>query len=171
MAHYRARGESDGRKRRFRLMLYAARPDAIHAEVVAPVGGTVLILDGNERRMSLSFVRERTAYVGEASRDAGAFLLGIELGARELVAAVLEGQVPDGVTLERSGEPGTYPESLVLSTADSRFELELRRLRELPSGSRLADGEPPAGFEQRPLRELRGVEAPAELEAPHPGRG
>lgn len=171
VALYRVRGEIDGRKRRFRLMLFAGLPDAIHAEVIAPVGGTVLILDGHEHRVSVAFVRERTAYVGDASSDAARYLLGFELGAAELVDAVLGGTTPPGIEIERDGEPGRYPDRLVLRSDRARLEMELRRVQSLPAGSRLGLAEPPAGFELRPLDELDAVEAVPELEAPHPSRG
>ena len=65
---YRARLEHpDGSSDRFKLLLHAALPDRLHGEVLAPVGGTVLIFDGGGGRMAVTFVRDRVSFVGPAS--------------------------------------------------------------------------------------------------------
>lgn len=171
VAQYRARGEIDGESRRFRLMLYAEAPDAIHAEVVAPIGGTVLIVDGNDDEIAVSFVRDRLAFVGRSTSDAADYLLGFPLAPSELVTLLQSGRAPEGIGVEREGGATLYPERLVIETEGARLELERRRVRPLPAGSVLGDAQVPPGFERRPLEALRAIEAVPEMQAPQSGRG
>ncbi|ANM28787.1 hypothetical protein ABI59_02915 [Acidobacteria bacterium Mor1] len=154
---YKARvTREDGRSRRFRLLLYAEAPDRLHAEAVAPVGGTQLIVDGNASRLSIALVRDKLAFAGEPTGSDLERIVGSPVSPAELVRALLEGAPPSdaGITVERTGEGG-LPTTFSIRSGGHRLELELRRTdRTTPKGGLLASGEPPDGFETYPLSDL-----------------
>lgn len=171
VALYRASSvDADGRARRFRLWLWAERPDRLHAEVLTPVGGTALVVDAGGGRLSVADVAERAAFVGAADGDGLARLLGVEVTVTSLVGALLDGREPGGgVLLERApAGAGVLPERLALRHDGRSLELELRRRVALaPDADVPGSGEPPAGFELAPLeglgaRELPGIDEGAE---------
>ncbi len=154
---YKARvTREDGRSRRFRLLLYAESPDRLHAEAVAPVGGTQLIVDGNASRLSIALVRDKLAFAGQPTGADLERIVGSPVSPRELVQALLEGDPPSGqgIAVERTGPPG-LPEGFTIRSGGHRLELELRRTeRTTPHVGMLASGAPPDGFEIYPLSDL-----------------
>jgi hypothetical protein len=163
---YKARLEpTEGKIRRFRLMLFATLPDRIHGEVVSPLGSTVLIFDGGGGQLSVTFVRDRIAFVGPADGAALEAVLGLDLPLEELVRALLVGELASTrhrITRTASRDPG-LPDSLEI--ADGRQLLQLRLKKRQPlrtSDAELGRGEPPPGMERRPLSELRLHELPIE---------
>ena len=156
---YRARIVADGgEERRFRLLLYAVLPDRVHAEVLSPLGAPLLLVDGGEGRLAVTFVREGDAFVGPSSPDALGHVLGLPLGLGELVPVILTGKgTASGWRCERQpeGTPG-LPQRLVLEAeGGARLLLELKGLRPLAADPEtLGTGQAPAGVRLRPLDEL-----------------
>lgn len=148
-------------ERRFRLLLYAALPDRVHAEVLSPLGTPLLLVDGGAGRLAVTFVREGEAFVGRATAEALDHVLGVRLDLGDLVRAILtgEGSAP-GLLLERSPDdtPG-LPERLRLrARSGGSLELDLKGTRPLVADPRaLGSGRPPEGVVERPLRELAGA--------------
>lgn len=156
VALYRARmtreGESD---RRFRLWLFAARPDRIHAEALSPLGTTHWIVDGGAGQLAVTAVRERITWAGDESPAAVAALLGLELSLTDLVDAVLGAEPLPAAVLRRTGTARQLPERLVLRTAEATLDLRLDRHMWVgrPS-SELGTGRVPPDAEWRPLEDL-----------------
>lgn len=144
----------------------------MHAEAIAPVGGTVLILDGGPDRVAVSWVRERVAFVGAPDPAVLGRLLGVRAGLPELVGALLEGPAGlgaagAGLRVEREGAPGRLPQRLVVSSDDGRIELERRDLRPAPADTAaLGRGDALEGFDVRPLAAMLDLPLPDELRAP-----
>jgi hypothetical protein len=162
---YRARLEHpDGSSDRFKLLLYAALPDRLHGEVLAPVGGTVLIFDGGEGRMAVTFVRDRVSYVGPASPGNMEKLIAIPLELEALVRALLEGEeVGGGLAVVREPDGEGLPRRLELFSGDRGLRLELKRYRPLRAPAEaLGTGRPPDGMEVHPLEQLEPIEYVAE---------
>ncbi len=168
MGVYRGRIEGEGeRPRKFRLLLFAALPDRIHAEIVSPVGSTEMILDGGGGRLAVTLVREKIAFVGDADSGAMNRVLGVRLGVAELVRGILTDEPTDSsdVTLRRvESESPPLPERVEIESGASRLSLELKRVRPVRfRSSGIGTGKPPEGIEDlRPLDEL-------ELEGVPPG--
>ena len=173
---YKARvTREDGRSRRFRLLLYAELPDRLHAEAVAPVGGTQLIVDGNAERLSIALVRDKLSFAGPPTGEDLRRIVGASLRPEQLVSALLRGCphppapnppatdasatpstscAQEGYSYRREGAPG-LPERFELRSGGHRLELELRRVqRSKPTGSALGSGDPPPGFERYPISDL-----------------
>jgi hypothetical protein len=155
---YRARLEQAGeRPRRFRLLLWAARPDRLHAEILSPLGTTELILDAGAGRLAVTVVDEAVAYEGPVTADALERTVGIRVESAALVAALLDGEPPGGdVTVERrGGAPGRLPARARFVTATDRLILDLeRRVSPSSAASELGTGEPPPRVERQPLERL-----------------
>ena len=138
------------------MLLYAALPDRLHAEVLSPLGNPQLILDAGGGRLALTFVREAESFVGVA--DAGLLerLLGVRVGLAELVGALLEGIPPPDCRLGREGgASGALPERLAVDCGHGALTLRLRQMRLLGTeAGALGRGRPPDGVRQRPLEEL-----------------
>jgi hypothetical protein len=137
--------------------LFAELPDRFHAEVLPPVGGPRLILDGGGGRLAVTFVRDGESFVGGPSRDVLERILGVRVEPDQLVRALLTGE-GDGEDLrvERSGPwlPG-LPDRLALTAGQATLVLELKRLRPLDGdASQLGTGRPPDGTDVRPIEEL-----------------
>jgi hypothetical protein len=164
----------EGKARRFRVLLYAALPDRIHAEVITPLGSTALILDGGNGRLAVTFVRDDLAFVGSAEPQALAAVFGVELALDRLVAGLLTGEWSDvRYALDRVSliDPG-LPESMTISGEGQELQLRLRRLQPLRAvEATLGTGEPRPGIEQRPLSELRLHELPIDEAEIDDGRG
>ena len=164
VGYYKVRlSQPERRARRFRMLLFAERPDRIHGEIVTPVGSTALIFDGGGGRLAVTLPGEGRAFAGAAGDDSLERLFGLRLTLEELVSALLTGRVSNpGLTLRR--EPSTsegLPRSLEISSAGTSLRMELRRYQ--PAGadlSRLGTGRPPDGFEIQPLTELQLTEIP-----------
>lgn len=157
-AVYRGRFDpGEGEKaRRFRLLVHAARPDRLHGEVLSAVGTTELVLDAGANAVSVFFVRDRVAYVGESSERALGALLGVPLAVQTLVD-VLVGNDPGPSTLEWNIVPGdfSYPQRIELGDGRRTLRLELKRLRAMRADpATLGTGRPPDGVKQLPLEAL-----------------
>lgn len=162
---YRGRFESaGGESGRFRLMLFAARPDRLHGEIIGPLGSAQMIMDGGGGRLALTLVGDRVAYVGAARPEHVARILGVALSLEDLVRAVLDGVTADGqYSVVRSADrKGTLPTDLELRSPDTLLRIELLKRRALasPAGP-LGTGEPPAGVDRRPLEQLSAADPPA----------
>jgi hypothetical protein len=154
VGHYRARlDDGAGRQERFKLLLYAAHPDRLHGEVLAPTGGTVLIFDGGDGRIAVTFVRDRSSYVGLAGREALDKLVGIPLTLDEMVSGLLSGtRGAESYTLIREPAGEGLPESLVIRSEGRTLSLQLKRLKRLKAPEEsLGTGRPPDGMEPYPL--------------------
>ena len=134
--------ESDSREHGFRLTLFVARPDRLHAEIAGPVGGPRLIVDGGGGRIALSFVADRVAYVGDDPRGGLRSVLGLDLGLEDLVAAVLDGVPPPDVRrfVRTPGGPGGWPRRIEIAGIGVELVLDLRRTRGLPDAATVALG-------------------------------
>lgn len=156
---YRARIEAaDGTSRRFRMRLFVARPDRLHAEMSGAVGGPRLILDAGSGRLALTVVEDRTTYVGGTGREDVRRALGIDTSVAGFIEALLDGAAPEGgVTFSRSGdEPGALPERFEVAIEDGALRMERKRIQPLPDGAAdaLGAGQVPPGTEIRPLAEI-----------------
>jgi len=163
---YRATLNSEGEKqRRFRLLLFAELPDRLHGEALTPTSSTVLIVDAGDRRMAISLVRDQVAYVGPAEADSLSRILGVRVELDELVATLLgAGDPPAGHRIERQPEGQTgLPQRFTVTGPEGSLELELKKRRPFRGDpNTLGKGEPPEGFELRPLAEFGAVDLPVE---------
>ncbi len=149
--------DADGSRQRFRLWLFAELPDRLHGEVISPVGGTHLIVDAGDDRLSIAVVRERVAFVGHADPDIFEALLGVRLSLRDLVRLLLTGKSPDGdhVVTRVARREVDLPDQLEVRSATRQLSLILKhRQAYAPPNERIGCGEPPPGMEQRSLDEL-----------------
>ena len=159
VALYRARIEGAESSKRFRLRLWLAPPDRLHAEVLSPVGQTVLILDGGGGKLSVLDVSEKIAYTGglQDSRDALQSWLGTDWTTEEMVTAILgTGSSVDRWSVEREGRDGRFPRFLRIAGRGVTLSLELKRWRTAPSEVDLGEAEIPQGYEVRPLADWNG---------------
>jgi hypothetical protein len=160
VGRYKGRvAHGQAKERRFRLLLFAALPDRVHGEVLSPLGGPQLILDGGSGQLAITFVRDGESFVGPARSEVLSRILGVEVELGQLVRALLLGEGSGGgLRVERKGPsaPG-LPESLTIETEDATFALELKKLRSLGADpGRLGTGQPPADTSVRPLEDLEG---------------
>ncbi len=162
-------GAEDGRTRRFRLLLWAALPDRMHAEFLPPVGGPEVIVDGGGGRLAVTLVRERTAYVGPASRAAIEAVAGVPVPLEDLVRWIIVAPdpVPADVQVMRQPEHvAGLPQALEIRSGGRRLRIERRRLEtrgEIAAGT--GTGTAPPGVLERPLEELpRAVAAGSEAD-------
>ena len=156
VATYRAEFAREGEPvRRAKLLVWAEAPDRLHAEFLPPVGGSVVTVDAGGGRAVVVDVEAGTAYVGGAGPEALAPLTGVPIGVAEAVAALLDGTVPAGASVEREGEgPGTLPSRFALALGSSRIGLtRLRWERTTRDPATLGTGEPPKGLPVRSLDE------------------
>jgi hypothetical protein len=164
---YRARlTDAEGQVEKFRLLLFAASPDRLHGEVLSPTGNTVLIFDGGQGRIAVTFVRDRVAYVGPAGAEALDKLVGVPLTLDEMVRGLLEGaRGGEPYSIVREPDEAGLPQSIEIRAEGRSLGLQLKRLRPLqapPEG--LGTGNPPEGMELLPLDRLepiRHTEPPA----------
>lgn len=154
--------EADGKSRRFRLLLFVALPDRVHAEVLSPMGSTVMIVDGGAGDLAVTQARDGVSFVGEARPEVLERILGVRLSLGELVRGFLTGaEAMDCIacSVTRSAEESDgLPQTLEFRSEDSSLSFELKKVRPLgrPTGE-LGTGRPPQGTEIRALDEL-GVE-------------
>lgn len=169
VGQYKGRISGDhGKLRRFRLLLYAALPDRVHAEILSPLGTMQMILDGGQGRLAVTFVADGVSYVGAASPAAMERILGVPLTLEELVLGLLTGETGnDEIELSRTGAEQSLPENLEIRTASSSLDLRLQRLRPThAASSELGTGTPPAGTEILPIGQLVSQDARWETALP-----
>jgi hypothetical protein len=154
--------ETGGSSRPCRVLLFAAAPDRIHAELLGPLGGPRWIVDGGAGRMAVTAVDAGLAYVGAATPEIVARVLGLPLSTEQLVAGLLErGIAGEGWSLVReSGDTGTLPDRLELSWPGGVVRLELTARRVVEVGATIGSGEPSPGLPRRSLEELAAQDAP-----------
>jgi len=161
--------DASGHASRFRLLLFAALPDRLHAEVLPPVGTPRLILDGGGGRLAISVLRTRVAYVGDAGAEAVRRAIGAPISLSALVRSIVLGENPDapGVTVAREpDDPQGFAETFEVRWEGSSLRLELVRKQPLRNpGPGLGSGAPPEGFAVRSLEQIGEGEAPLLLEA------
>jgi len=161
---YRVLLQADGAEsRKFRLLLFAAEPDRLHAEALSAVGSTELIVDGGGGRISISIVRERISYVGDADPEAMEKILGIALSLEQLVRALLTGEQSVGsFEMERNPKHGSgLPSWLKISSEGRSAEFKLKRLRPMRGRAELlGTGAAPERMKVLPLEELEALELP-----------
>jgi hypothetical protein len=161
-ALYRVQIEGGGKEtRKFRLLLYAAPPDRLHAEALSAVGSTEVIVDGGGGRISVAVVRDNVAYVGEAAPETMQKLIGVALSLDDLVSALLTGECDtETVDMERIPERDRgLPQFLRISAKGREARFKLKRLRPMPARQAgLGTGAPPPLMKTLPLDELDGLE-------------
>lgn len=157
-----ASDDGKGVARRGKLSVWAERPDRLHAELIAPVGGVTFVLDAGGGKVCIVDVAAATAYVGDDEPGAIAALVGVSVSVADAVAALLAGTSSGGLSVTRvGGIDGALPETLriadkarVLTLARMRFE------RATADPRTLGTGVPPKQLPVRPLRELAGEAVP-----------
>lgn len=156
VATYRAVLQEDERPtRRVRLVLWVARPDRLHAEIVPPIGGVRFTLDAGGGRACVVDAADGVAYAGSDGVDAVDALTGIRITVPEAVAALLDGAAPPGWSAERDGDaPGELPRRLHLASGPRSMTLTLEHVVRSAAAGPLGTGAPPAGLPVRPLEEL-----------------
>lgn len=165
VALYRARvrlGDGDGRA--FRLLLFAALPDRLHAEALGPTGAPHLVVDGGGGRLAVAFPGEGVAFEGEAAPEAMARVLGIPVTLPDLVGFLKEGRDPGvpGLTLRRSPAGSGLPREAELASGPATLGLARRQWRpSAPHPETLGTGRAAPGLEVRPLAELPDLGLPA----------
>ncbi len=162
---YRATLARPPEERHFRLLLFAALPDRLHAEVLPPVGSPSLVLDAGDGRISVLSSRDRVAYVGASTDDALRKAIGVDTTVEALVRAIVSGEVEGGaVRIERDPKEGPgLPTRLALRTEAGALELRLEKIRRSRAGdASLGRGVPPEGVATRPLEDLPELEAEAD---------
>jgi len=156
--------ERDGTASRFRLLLFAELPDRMHAEVVPPVGGPRLILDGGGGKLAVSVVDRRTAYVGSAEADSVLRAIGAPVPLSSLVRALVLGEDPSApdVTIVREPEerPG-FPEIFEIRWEGRILRIDLVKMQPMRgTGPSIGSGTPPEGFSVHPMDEIDEDEGP-----------
>jgi hypothetical protein len=165
VALYRARVRlRDGDTRGFRLLLFAASPDRLHAEALGPTGAPHLVVDGGGGRIAVAFPGEGLAYVGEASPGTLGRVLGLPVTLQDLVGFLTEGRDPGvpGLVLRRDPAGAGLPRGAQLTSGGAALELSRRQWRPAPPDpAALGVGHAPRGLEVRPLAELPDLGFPA----------
>ena len=144
--------------RRARISVWVEPPDRLHAELLAPVGGVVFILDAGGGNACVVDVAAATAYVGEDGPGAIEALVGVRVSVADAVAALLHGYSPPGLAVTRDGgADGALPEKIRI--ADGARSIVLARLR-FERGKTdpraLGTGVPPKQLRVRPIESLAG---------------
>lgn len=145
----------DAGSRSFRLMLHAAPPDRLHAEIYGPgPGGPAVIFDSGGGRICVSVPSERTAYVGEGGASVLERVVSIRLDPAGAVRAILYGDpLPSPITVSRRADrtPG-LPQRLVVSGPAGTLRLTRKAIRPLRGDpAALGTAIPPPGFTVLPL--------------------
>jgi hypothetical protein len=148
--------DGSGPVRGAKLAVWAERPDRLHAELMAPVGGVTFIVDAGGGNACIVDVAEATAYVGDGGPGAIEALAGVRLSVADAVAALLDGTAPSGLSVTRAGGvEGALPERLTI--ADGARSLVLHRVR-FERGTTdpraLGTGLPPANLAVLPMDRL-----------------
>jgi hypothetical protein len=155
---YRAKlTESGQRPRKAKVLLFAAPPDRLHAEVLPPLGGPALIIDGGDGRLAVTVSSREAAWVGEASAEVLEKTLGFSVSLDALVGSLLRGTALDGpVEIRRAPKSGSgLPRRFSLGLPGRELRLDLQGTRERGRGAyAIGTGTPPPGVEIHPLEEL-----------------
>lgn len=148
--------ESQGAKRGVKLAVWIERPDRLHAELIAPVGGVSYILDAGGGNVCVVDVDAATAYVGEDGPDAIAALTGVRVTIADAVAALLDGASPAGLIVTRlGGADGGLPERFRIEDGGRFLALERVRVERGRTATQdLGTGRPPRTLRVRPLADL-----------------
>lgn len=148
--------EGQGARRGVKLAVWTERPDRLHAELIAPVGGVSYILDAGGGKVCLVDVGNATAYVGDDGPDAIAMLTGVRVTVAEAIAALLDGVSPEGLIVSRlGGADGGLPERFRIEDRGRSLALERVRVeRGRTATQELGTGRPPATLRVRPLADL-----------------
>jgi hypothetical protein len=143
--------------RKFKVLLFAALPDRLHAEVLPPVGGPALIIDGGSGRLAVTIQSREAAWVGEAREGVLEAILGFPVSLEDLVSALIQGSALSGpVEFSRNPKTGAgLPRSFELGFGGREFHLELQRTSKRGRGSyAIGTGTPPPGVDVQPLDDL-----------------
>lgn len=157
---YAARAKGGAGSARFRAWVHARPPDRLHLEVIAPVGGTVFVLDAGNGSVAAAWMEDRFAIEGSSDRASMERLLGIPLDAAGWVTTILDGSTGGAVEVDREGAPGALPRRLVLRRDALEVQLKLEDVRGIRG--EVGNGRPPPGFEVLPLSSM---DAPPLLDA------
>jgi len=150
--------DGHGALRGAKLALWAERPDRLHAELIAPVGGVTFILDAGGGNVCIVDLTEATAYVGEDGPGAIAALAGVRVSVADAVAALLDGVSPAGLAVTRvGGADGALPEKLRIEDGVRSLAIDRVRVERGRTDPRvLGRGVPPDKLRVRPLSNLAG---------------
>lgn len=165
-------GTDDGTEVRFRLLLYAATPDALHAEVLGPVGGALWIVDAGGGRLAVTDVAGRVAYAGPADSRAVERAIGVRATVPDLVAALVAGRaLPGPLEMDRApvGASG-LPRFFEVREGRRVLRLERRRVRWTRPAGPVGTGTPPEGLPVEPVENLPALEGPGFLRSLEPKR-
>ncbi len=149
--------ERDGTASRFRVLLFVELPDRMHAEVVPPMGGPRLILDGGGGKLAVAIVDRRTAYLGDAGADSVRKAIGAPVSLSSLVRALVLGERPEDPELAMAREPAEgpgFPEVFELRWRGRVLRIDLVRMQPVRGLATLGSGTPPEGFQVRPMDEI-----------------
>lgn len=146
----------DGAIRRAKLSVWAQGPDRIHVEVLAPVSGVAFVLDSGGGAVCVVDVSNATAYAGDDTPAAIETLVGVRVSIADVVAALLTGASPPGMSVTRTGgESGALPETIRIEEGSRSLTLVRARYDRGHADLRaLGTGIPPARFAVRPIEEL-----------------
>jgi hypothetical protein len=148
--------DGHGAKRGAKLSVWAATPDRLHVELIAPVGGVTFTLDAGDGNACVVDVGTAIAYVGDGGPGAIEALVGVRLSIQDAVAALLYGVTPPGASVTRIGGPeGALPERFRFADGARSLTLDRIRLeRGSASSQALGTGIPPRQLAVRPLASL-----------------
>lgn len=147
--------DGSGPVRKFKLLLWAERPDRLHAELLAPVGGVSLVLDAGGGSACLVDVGEATAYAGRAGPAVIESLAGVPMSVEDAVAAILSGSQARGLRVERTGgADGELPDRLLVSDGSRSLALARVKFQRGAAAAALGTGSPPQRMIVRPIEDL-----------------
>jgi hypothetical protein len=148
--------DGSGPVRGAKLAVWAGRPDRLHAELIAPVGGVTFIVDAGGGNACIVDVAGATAYVGDDGPSAIEALAGVRLSVADAVGALLDGTAPAGLTVKRTGDLlGALPEKLTIADGARSLVLDrVRYARGTTDPKALGTGLPPGNLAVLPLDRL-----------------
>ena len=145
--------DGDGAVRGAKISIWAERPDRLHAELIAPIGGVAYVLDAGDGHACVVDVAAATAYVGAAGPGAIEALIGVRSSVADAVVALLTGASQDGLAVSRVGrKDGALPESIRIADGSRSISLTRIRLERATHDPRtLGTGVPPERLAVRPI--------------------
>jgi hypothetical protein len=148
--------DGTGAARGAKLSIWAERPDRLHVELIAPVGGVTLVLDAGGGAACIVDAGAGTAYVGKDGPDAIEALVGVRVSVAEAVAALLDGVPPGGLAVTREGSAGgALPARIRIVDGERSIDLaRIRYERGTTDPRSLGTGAPPGRFPVRPLEDF-----------------